>query len=92
MTKQIKVYDIKWHYNYEDHIDDFAKKDYDRIFNSEPTEIIVDVSDWNIDNLDEQNIEYCLSEYISDESGYFHEGYNWEIININKNLIKKKVI
>jgi hypothetical protein len=43
MKKQIRVYDIKWFYNYEDHMDDQTKEEYDKTFNAEPTEMIVDV-------------------------------------------------
>lgn len=91
MTNTIRVYDIQWYYNYEDHSDYLTKEEYDNEFNSEPTEMIVDVSPCEDDGEDwcsnEQNIEDCLSEYISNESGYYHEGYSWEwITKDNKQL------
>jgi hypothetical protein len=78
MKKQIRVYDIKWFYNYEDHMDDQTKEEYDKTFNAEPTEMIVDVSDWTKKDLREDWIEVNLSNYISDESGYYHKGFDYE--------------
>jgi hypothetical protein len=74
--KKIRVYDIEWFYNYEDHCDYMSQEDYDKTFNEEPTEIIVDVTDfdWN----DQDELEEMLSNYISDCSGYYHEGFSWE--------------
>jgi hypothetical protein len=77
---QIKVYDIQWHYNYEDHSDELTQEEYDKQIDSEPTEMIIDVSDWDLDTDDIDHIEQCLSNYISDESGYYHDGYSWEWI------------
>jgi hypothetical protein len=82
--KKIKVYDIKWYYNYKDHMDYIPKEEYDKEFNSVPTEMIIDVSDWefdeNDDPIDIDNIQQCLTNYISEDSGYYVEDYNWEII------------
>jgi hypothetical protein len=77
--KQIRVYDIKWLYNYEDHTDQ-TKEDYDKTFNAEPTQMIVDVADWDFGEIvdDVDSIEEDLSNYISDESGYYNEGFKWE--------------
>ena len=82
MKKQIRVYDIKWFYNYEDHMDDQTKEEYDKTFNAEPTEMIIDVSDWDFGEIvdDVDSIEEDLSNYISDESGYYHEGFSYEWI------------
>jgi hypothetical protein len=80
MKKAIKVYDIQWYYNYGDHSDYLTKEEYDKEYNSEPTEMIVDVSDWDLDETDVDEIEGYLSDYISNESGYYHEGYSWEWI------------
>lgn len=78
MKKQIRVYDIKWYYNYQDHTDQ-PKEEYDSTFNAEPTEMIVDVTDWDFIGFDDvDSIEKYLSNYISDESGYYHEGFKWE--------------
>ncbi len=76
----IRVYDINWFYNYGDHSDYMTKKEYDKIFNEEPTEMIIDISDWGFDNPDVEEIEDALSEYISNESGYYHEGFSWEYL------------
>ncbi|CAB5212497.1 hypothetical protein UFOVP187_23 [uncultured Caudovirales phage] len=87
MKKLIRVYDIKWFYNYEDHMDDQTKEEYDNTFNAEPTEMIVDVTDWDFGEIvdDVDSIEEDLSNYISGESGYYHEGFNWEYVKqINK--------
>ena len=78
MKKQIRVYDIKWFYNYKDHMDNQTKEEYDKTFNAEPTEIIIDTTDWNEKHLQEDWIEDSISDYISDESGYYHEGYSYE--------------
>ena len=78
MKKQIRVYDIKWFYNYEDHKDDQTKEEYDATFNAEPTEMIIDTTDWDEKHLQEDWIEDSISDYISDESGYYHEGYSYE--------------
>jgi hypothetical protein len=77
MNKQIRVYDIKWFYNYEDHTDQ-PKEEYDATFDAEPTEMIIDVSDWDEEDLQDDWIEDRISDYISDESGYYHEGYSYE--------------
>lgn len=79
MKKQIRVYDIKWFYNYEDHTDQ-PKEEYDATFNAEPTEMIVDVTDWDFGEIvdDVDSIEDDISNYISDESGYYHEGFSYE--------------
>lgn len=79
MTK-IKVYDIQWFYNYEEFLDEMTQEEYDEQFNSEPTEMIVDVTDWGVDENDIEEIEDYLSDYISDESGYYHEGFSWNWI------------
>jgi hypothetical protein len=75
--KQIRVYDIKWYYNYKDHTEQ-PKEEYDATFNSEPTEMIIDVSDLGPYETEVEGIEEDISNYISDESGYYHEGFNWE--------------
>jgi hypothetical protein len=77
---QIKVYDIQWYYNYEDYSNEMTQKEYDEIFDNEPTEMIIDVSDWDMDHDDIDNIEENISNYISEESGYYHEGYSWNWI------------
>ena len=77
MEKSIRVYDINWFYNYEDHTD-ILKEEYDATFNAEPTEMIIDVSDWDEEDLQDDCIEDRISDYISDESGYYHEGYSFE--------------
>ena len=77
MEKSIRVYDINWFYNYEDHTD-IPKEEYDATFNAEPTEMIIDVSDWDEEDLQDDCIEDRISDYISDESGYYHEGYSFE--------------
>ena len=77
MEKSIRVYDINWFYNYEDHTD-ILKEEYDATFNAEPTEMIIDVSDWDQEDLQDDCIEDRISDYISDESGYYHEGYSFE--------------
>ena len=79
MKKQIRVYDIKWFYNYEDHTDQ-PKEEYDATYNAEPTEMIIDVTDWDFGEIvdDVDSIEEDLSNYISDESGYYHEGFSYE--------------
>ena len=94
MNKAIRVYDIEWYYNYEDHSEIMTREEYDEEFDSEPTEMIIDVSDWHLPEYngpdwcyDDNNIEYCLSEYISNESGYYHEGYSWEWIEEGKSII-----
>ena len=80
MKKQIRVYDIKWFYNYKDHMDDQTKEEYDKTYNAEPTEIIIDTTDWNEKHLQEDWIEDSISDYISDVSGYYHEGFSYEWI------------
>ena len=77
MVKLIRVYDIKWYYNYHDHTDQL-KEEYDATYNAEPTEMIIDVSDWDEEDLQDDCIEDRISDYISDESGYYHEGYSFE--------------
>ena len=77
MKKEIRVYDIKWYYNYQDHTDQ-PKEEYDATFNAEPTEMIVDVSEWDEKHLQDDWIEDRISDYISDESGYYHEGFSYE--------------
>ena len=77
MKKQIRVYDIKWYYNYQDHTDQ-PKEEYDATFNAEPTEMIIDVSEWDEKHLQDDWIEDSISDYISDESGYYHEGFSYE--------------
>ena len=85
MNKAIRVYDIEWHYNYEDHADYLTKEEYDKEFDSEPTEMIVDVSDWEFDENDDptdiDNIQQCLTNYLEQEAGYYVEDYNWEWID-----------
>ena len=87
MKKEIRVYDIKWFYNYEDHKDDQTKEEYDATFNAEPTEMIVDVTDWDFGEIvdDVDSVEDDLSDYISDESGYYHEGFKWEYVKQSNN-------
>lgn len=87
MKKQIRVYDIKWFYNYEDHTDQ-PKEEYDATFNAEPTEMIIDVSEWDFGEIvdDVDNIEEDLSNYISDESGYYHEGFSYEWVKEIKEI------
>jgi len=77
IKKQIRVYDIKWYYNYKDHTDQ-PKEEYDKTFNAEPTEMIIDVSDMGPYFTDVEGIEDDISNYISDESGYYHEGFSYE--------------
>ena len=94
MKKQIRVYDIKWYYNYQDHTDQ-PKEEYDATFNAEPTEMIVDVTDWDFGEIvdDVDSIEEDLSNYISDESGYYHEGFSYEWVKeelVNKLTPKNK--
>ena len=93
MEKLIRVYDIQWFYNYEDHTD-IPKKEYDATFNAEPTEMIIDVSDWDEEDLQDDWIEDRISDYISDESGYYHEGYSfeWVISNITLEEIEENNI
>ena len=95
MKKQIRVYDIKWFYNYEDHTDQ-PKEEYDATFNAEPTEMIVDVTDWDFGEIvdDVDSIEEDLSNYISDESGYYHEGFKWEWVKEEtiKGVITKPIM
>ena len=79
MKKQIRVYDISWFYNYKDHTD-IPKEEYDATYNAEPTEMIIDVSDWDEEDLQDDWIEDRISNYISDESGYYHEGFSYEWI------------
>ena len=78
MNKAIRVYDIQWEWNYENHSHLMTREEYEKDFDLEPTEMIVDVSDWDLDETDVDEIEQSLSDYISDESGYYHEGYSWE--------------
>ena len=89
--KQIRVYDIKWFYNYEDHMDDQSKEEYDATFNAEPTEMIIDTTDWDEKHLQEDWIEDSISDYISDESGYYHEGYSYEWVKEEDNELTKLV-
>lgn len=79
---KIRVYDIHWFYNYEDHSDYITKEEYDKTFYAEPTEIIYDLDDdnWIEDCENDEEIEDCISNVISDDSGYYHEGFSWEII------------
>ena len=93
MKKLIRVYDINWFYNYEDHTD-IPKEEYDATFNAEPTEMIIDVSDWDEEDLQDDCIEDRISDYISDESGYYHEGYSfeWVISNITLEEIEENNI
>lgn len=79
MTK-IKVYDIQWEYNYQELLDEMTQEEYDEQFDSEPTEMIVDVTDWGVDEDDIEEIEDYLSDYISNESGFYHEGFSWNWI------------
>lgn len=83
MKKVIRVYDIKWHYNYEDHTDQ-PKEEYDATFNSEPTEMFIDVTDWDEKYLQDDWIEDELSDYISNVGGYFHEGFSYEWVKIEE--------
>ena len=82
--EKIKVYDIKWYYNYKDHMDYMPKEEYDKEFNSVPIEMLIDVSDWEFDENDDptdiDNIQQCLTNYLEQEAGYYVEDYNWEII------------
>lgn len=79
MKKLIRVYDINWYYNYEDHTE-MSKEVYDATFNAEPTEMIIDISDLRLNESDVDGIEDDISDYITGESGYFHEGFSWEWI------------
>ena len=90
MKKQIRVYDIKWFYNYEDHTDQ-PKEEYDATFNAEPTEMIVDVTDWDFGEIvdDVDSIEDDISNYISDESGYYHEGFSYEWVKEETKMEEK---
>ncbi len=85
MKKLIRVYDINWCYNYEDHTD-MSKEVYDATFNAEPTEMIIDISDLGLNETDVEDIEDDISDYITGESGYFHEGFSWEWIEQSNNM------
>lgn len=93
MKKQIRVYDIKWYYNHQDHTDQ-PKEEYDATFNAEPTEMIVDVTDWDFGEIvdDVDSIEDDISNYISDESGYYHEGFSYEWVTIQGVITKPIMI
>jgi hypothetical protein len=65
-------------------MDDQTKEEYDKTFNDEPTEIIIDTTDWDEKHLQEDWIEDSISDYISDVSGYYHEGFNYELVQETK--------
>lgn len=63
-TRKFRVYDIKWD------LDDL--EDVNRV----PNEMIVEVSAEDVDDLnDEEDVDYYISDYISDEVGFCHAGY-----------------
>lgn len=91
MKKEIRVYDIKWYYNYDPTDETYPKEEYDINFNAEPTEMIVDVTDWDFGEIvdDVDSIDEDLSNYISGESGYYHKGFKWEYVKQKINNMKQ---
>ena len=82
MKKEIRVYDIKWYYNYDPTDETYPKEEYDINFNAAPTEMIIDITDWDFGEIvdDVDSIDEDLSNYISYESGYYHKGFKWEYV------------
>ena len=69
-TKKFKVFNIKWDLDEPEDI------------NCVPNEMIVDISNKEIDNLNnEEEIEDYISDFISDEIGFCNDGFDYiEII------------
>ena len=91
MKKIIRVYDIKWYYNYDPTDETYPKEEYDINFNAAPTEMIIDITDWDFGEIvdDVDSIDEDLSNYISYESGYYHKGFKWEYVKQKINNMKQ---
>lgn len=75
MDKKVyKVTDIKWDLSG----DGLTKAEQSEILEALPKEVQVTISNNDVEDLDDDNeIDFYISEYLSDTYGYCHEGYTY---------------
>lgn len=75
---KILIYDIELSYDYDEDLD-ITETDYEVLYNNTSSQMVVDDSDlgdWD----NEEELEELLSEYITDETGFLHEGFSWKFL------------
>lgn len=74
MEKKIRVYDIDWDVSDSD----MSPEEMEDVLNDLPNEVIVALTDKEVSNLDDEDeiVEY-ISNGLSDEYGFCHNGFNY---------------
>lgn len=75
---KILIYDIDFSYDYDEDMD-ITETDYEVLYFNTSSEMVVDDSDlghWD----NEEELEELLSQYISDETGFLHQGFSWKVL------------
>lgn len=77
MEKKFEVSKIKWDVT----DDDMSKKEQKEILATLPKKVIVTITDYDVEDLnDEEEVEEYIADYLSDEYGYCHNGFDYNII------------
>lgn len=100
MIIKVKVYDIDWNIEEEDFDEEITEEEIEEIIKEMPTEYEteVELDDNLIQDIKEQagknnstfekELEDFLSEMlidkVSDDWGYYHDGFNFDIISIEE--------
>lgn len=75
---KILIYDIDFSYDYDEEMD-ITETDYEVLYSNTSSQMVVDDSDlehWD----NEEELEELLSQYISDETGFLHQGFSWKVL------------
>lgn len=75
---KILIYNIDFSYDYDEEMD-ITETEYEVLYSNTSSQMVVDDSDlehWD----NEEELDELLSEYISDETGFLHEGFSWKFL------------